>query len=145
VVNDALYELDETIVIELFNPQNAEFGPDSVLIYTINDNDNPPSIAFTTVSDSGAEGITVPGMQLELSTEAGVDVSVEYYVSGGTASGDGLDYSLAADTAVIPAGELTTQILFSVGDDLLDETDETIEVTIDYPGGSVYDGEFRGR
>ncbi|MFC1619120.1 Calx-beta domain-containing protein [Candidatus Neomarinimicrobiota bacterium] len=133
VVNDALYELDETIVIELFNPQYAELGIDSVLTYTINDNETPPSVAFTAVSDSGAESITVPGMQLELSTAAGLDVSVEYYVSGGTASGDGTDFTLVADTAVILAGELTTQILFSVEDDLLDETDETIEVTISNP------------
>jgi hypothetical protein len=135
VVNDALYELDETIVIELFNPQNAEFGPDSVLTYTIYDNETPPSIAFTAVGDSGAENITVPGMQLELSTEAGVDVSVEYYVSGGTASasGDNVDFALAAGTAVIPAGELTNQILFSVENDLLDELDETVEVTIANP------------
>ncbi|MFC1583696.1 Calx-beta domain-containing protein [Candidatus Neomarinimicrobiota bacterium] len=135
VVDDALFELDETIIIELFNPQYAEIGADSVLTYTINDNDNLPSAAFTTVSDSGTESVTIPGIQLELFTAAGVDVSVEYYVSGGTASasGDNVDFTLAAGTAVIPAGELMTQILFSVENDLLDELDETVEVTIANP------------
>ena len=50
IVDDAIDESDETVVVTLSSPSNATLGSDSIHTYTITDNDSTPEIDFNTSS-----------------------------------------------------------------------------------------------
>ena len=58
IVNDALDENNETVIVTLSNPTNATLGSDTVHTYTILDNDNLPVVDFNTTTSSGAESVS---------------------------------------------------------------------------------------
>ncbi|MDI6891269.1 MAG: LamG domain-containing protein, partial [Thermodesulfovibrionales bacterium] len=106
-------------------------GQNTLLTY--GDEQPLPTIQFTSTSSSGAESVTPAQLELSLSAAFEADVKVNYAVTGGTATSD-VDYTLAATgTAIITAGNTTTTIDAIIIDDDIDESDETIEVTISNP------------
>lgn len=60
------------------------------------------------------------------------DVDIDYSVTAGTAA-SGSDYTLAAGTATITAGNLSTLITVDIADDSQDEVDETFTVSLTNP------------
>src|SRR5207253_2386817 len=124
---------DETIVVMLSNPTNATLGTNTAHTYTILDNDASPTVAFTLTSSSGLESVTSPTIAVSLSTVSGRTVSVPYSVTGGTATGGGVDYTLANGTLFIAAGSTSVNLPLTVVDDTLDEASETIVVTLSAP------------
>ncbi|KKL26877.1 hypothetical protein LCGC14_2390850, partial [marine sediment metagenome] len=96
IVDDSLVEANETIVVTISNPTNATLGTNTVHTYTISDNDASPTIQFTSASSSGDEGTTPVNLELTLSVVSAQDVSVDYAVTGGAATGSGTDYTLTA-------------------------------------------------
>ena len=136
IVNDTLDENNETFTVTISNPESATLGANTVHTYTINDNDDPPVVQFTLAESSGDEAITPADLEVSLSTESGLDTSVDYVVTG-TATGGGVDYTLANGTATISAGSTTTNISPVIVDDALDENDETIIVTISNPANAT--------
>ena len=133
VVEDVLNEADETIIVTLSNPTNATLGTNTVHTYTINDNDGAPTVEFDLAVSSGAETITPTNLAVSLSATSGQTVTVNYAVSGGTATGGGVDYSLASGVLTFLPGEITHNISATIVDDLLDEANETIIVALSSP------------
>ncbi len=134
IVNDTEVELDETVIIGLSNPDvGAIIGVNGTHTYTINDDDNSRNIQFTANSANGDEAVTSVTLEVTLNTTDAVNVStVDYTVTGGSAI-EGTDFVLATGTVNIPAGDLTNTFNIAITDDLLDEDDETIEVTLSNP------------
>jgi len=95
------------------------------------------NIQFTLTSSSGAESTTPAQLELTLSAVFEENVTVNYAVTGGTAVGGGTDYTLANGTATITAGNLTTTIDAVIVNDPVDESNETIIVTISSPTNAV--------
>ena len=95
------------------------------------------TVQFTLTDSSGAESVTSMQLELTLSAISGKDVTVDYAVTGGTATGGGTDYTLVTGTATIPAGSLTTTIDAVIVDDSTSESDETIIVTISGPANAT--------
>ena len=60
-------------------------------------------------------------------------VTVNYAVSGGTATGGGVDYTLAAGALTFAPGVTTQNISIAVVNDTLDEDDETIQLALSSP------------
>ena len=130
-------ELNETVVITLSNPSNADAGSILVHTYTINDNDNPPVVDFNTTSSSGAESVSSTSLTVDLSAASGKVVTVDYAVTG-TATGSGTDYTLANGTLTISAGATTGTITIAgIVDDGLDEDNETVIVTLSNPSNAT--------
>ena len=92
-----------------------------------------PTVQFTTATGSGLESVTAVNSELELSTTFTRDVEVDYAITGGSATGGGTDYTLASGTATIPAGDDSINIAITIASDSLDESDETLIVTISSP------------
>ena len=137
IVNDSLDEADETVIVTLSNPTNADPGSILVHTYTISDNDNAPVIDFNATSSSGAESASSQSLTVDLSAASGKDVTVNYAVTG-TASGSGTDYTLANGTLTISAGATTGNIDISgIVDDSIDEADETVVVTLSSPSNAT--------
>ena len=133
IVDDSADEADETIIITLSNPTGATLGSEIVHTAVINDNDNPPTIDFNTISSSGAESVSSAGLTVELSEVSSQNVTVDYSISG-TATGSGEDYTLGAGKLTINAGETNGTItIASIIDDPFDEPDETVIITLSNP------------
>ena len=133
IVNDALDENNETVIVTLSSPSNAILGSDTVHTYTILDNDNLPVIDFNTTTSSGAESVSSKALTVDLTPVSGRDVTVDYAITG-TATGSGTDFTLANGTLTISAGNTTGTItIASIVNDALDEVDETVVVTLSNP------------
>ena len=135
--DDAIDESDETVVVTLSNPSNATLGSDDSHTYTITDNEDTPTINFSTTSSTAAESVSSADITIDLSAESSQDVTVNYAVTG-TATGSGTDFTLADGTLTISAGS-TAEILTiaSIVDDVIDESDETVIVTLSSPSNAT--------
>ncbi len=92
-----------------------------------------PSVSFNTASSSGLESVSSANLQVDLSAKCGVPVTVNYTVTG-TATGGGVDYTLANGTLTIDAGTTSKNItIASIINDLVVEGDETVVVTLSSP------------
>ncbi len=135
LVDDGFFESDETVVFTLGSPAPAILGTTTTHTLTIQDNEGVPQVSFVTSAQTVVEGNTLVSVQISQTVPTGVDVTIPYTV-GGTAT-SGVDYALAPNPAVIPAGATSTTLSLVLIDDLLDEADETIIITLGNPLGAV--------
>ncbi|GAB4301191.1 MAG: hypothetical protein Kow0068_24210 [Marinilabiliales bacterium] len=130
--DDLLDESNETIIITLTNPTNSNLGTNYIYTFTINDNDLPPDIQFSSTSSSNDESVSPALFTVELSEISGQDVYVDYSLSG-TATGGGIDYTLANGTLTITEGNISADISAVIIDDGIEEYPETIVITLSSP------------
>ncbi|HBX50572.1 MAG TPA: hypothetical protein DEH02_05815 [Bacteroidales bacterium] len=140
IINDLVYESDETVIITLSDPINSNIGINDTYTYTINDNDVQPTIEFTTLTVSGFEDVSPTYIEVTLSSISGEDITIDYDVIGGTATGGGTDYTLANGTLTIPAGDLMGYIEITINNDVSIELDETIDIELSSPTNSSLGG-----
>jgi L-serine deaminase len=133
IVDDLLEESAETVQVTLSNPVNATLGANTVHTYTIIDNDATPNVQFDLTSSSGDESVTPANLGVSLSSSSGNTVTVDYAVTGGTATAGGVDYTLAAGTLIFDPGVTSQDIPIDIVDDTEQEPAETIEVTLSSP------------
>ncbi len=91
-----------------------------------------PEIAlvdFNPPNNSVAEAASTQDITVNLSNSHTQDVSIQYSVTGGTAT-ESVDYSLSVSPVVIPAGNTSATITVTLLDDTVKEGDETIEITL---------------
>ena len=133
VVNDALDEEDETVILSMGAPTNASLGSPSVQTITILDDEAPPHVYFTSPAQSGMEDIGQMLITVRLSPVSGRDVTVPFSV-GGSAT-PGADFNISpAGTVFIPAGSTEATItIFVIYDDVLGEGNETVDVFLGTP------------
>lgn len=130
VLDDLLNEADKTFTLTLSNPDGASIS-DSTAIVTIQDDDAAPSVAFIQSTRSVAESAGTIQLDLALSTASGQAITVPYTVSGTATSAT--DYTLTAGTITIGPGQTTASIPLAILDDGLNETNETVIVTLGSP------------
>ncbi len=130
IVDDLPDEGAETVVIDLSNPSRGTLGAPVSHTFTINDND--PQISFDAATSNGDEGTTPASIPVSLSAALnGSNVTVDFQVTGGTATGSGTDFTLASGTlAFTDGGASTLNINIDVVDDTRDEVNETINLQI---------------
>ena len=121
LVNDTDVENDENLSITLNNPSaGVNIGTYGVLDYTIHDDDNPRKIYFSLGSSSGSEGTTPVNVAVQL-TPSEFDpfntTTVDYVVTGGTATGGGVDYTLASGTLSLPPLNISNTFSIDIVDD----------------------------
>jgi hypothetical protein len=111
VNGDTLYEHDESFFVQLSNPVWAIFT-DPEGVGTIQNDDMPPelSIGDVTVIEGNA-GSVQADFSVSISAASGVDTTVEFNTSDGTAEA-GTDYTLASGTLLFPALSTTPQHAF---------------------------------
>lgn len=136
IVDDALDEADETVIVTIGTPTNASKGTTTVHTLTITDNDSVPTVAFAVASQSKAEYAGTAAVTVQLSAFSGLAVTVPFTVSG-TATGGGTDYSVTASPITIPAGSLAGSATVTLVNDTLAEDDETVVLTMGAPVNAV--------
>lgn len=137
ISGDTLDESNQTLVIALANPNNARLGTSSHTL-TITDDDAPPgvTVGFAGTAGSGLESQSPAPLTVALSTAQGTAVSVDYAVTGGTATG-GTDYAITAGTLTFAAGETVKVIPNTITTDSAIESAETIILTLSNPVGAA--------
>ncbi len=134
IVNDAVDEVDETIVLQLSTSTNATLGTTTQHIYTTTDDDDAPTLSFISSTSSYSEGSATATLILQLSATSSQSITIQYRaLSTSTATGSGSDFTLANGTSTISAGNSTTSIQVTLIDDSLDEDSELIYVNIHTP------------
>ncbi len=130
IANDTIVDGNETFMVSLSNPQGgALLGSLTNTTVTILDNDKGGVISF--------------GLTNYVATELGKNASILLKRTGGLASGvtvdfittegsatEGLDYSNATQTVTFKAGEISKIILVPILNDALDETNETVLLSL---------------
>ncbi|MCK5237106.1 MAG: hypothetical protein KAR06_08980, partial [Deltaproteobacteria bacterium] len=74
---------------------------------------------------------------VDLSAVSAKTATVDYSVTGGDATGGGTDFTLAAGTLTFNPGDTTKNISIAINNDVDNESDETIVVTIASPSNST--------
>jgi hypothetical protein len=144
-LDDLFVEVNESVTMMLLPDPNYVVGtPPSPSSVTLRDDDDltagAPAIGFTLAASKGPENDTLATISLTLSTNrpAG-NCSVNYSVTGGTATGGGVDYTLATGVLVFPTNEVNRTLSFTVINDTNVEPDETIVITLSNPTNAVLD------
>ena len=133
IIANSRSEPDKTIVLQLTPVQNAVAGAITQHVYTILDDDPPPVVSFATDSSIKPETKTPALLDVGLSSASGHTVTVDYGVSGGTASGNGVDFNLPDGTLVFPPGQTKQRISLDIVQDGQAEAPETVQVSLRSP------------
>jgi hypothetical protein len=169
IASETKYEDNETVAIALAG-DGANFSGDYTTAsgsnmshtYTINNDDPKPTLNFTGVNISGGSASASSPTEedgsatitVSLSAVSGVASSVTYTIASGTGASDydwsdgTTDYDSDNSTNIITwaADEATTDKTIKVNftDDVIDEGDETITVTLSGVSGGAQDGATLG-
>jgi hypothetical protein len=138
---DALIEGSEMAVIELRNPTGCRLStsrnPHDLTILDNTNNYAAPRVMFLTGTSSVEEhDATAPLLMVGLDRPAFTTVTVNYAVSGGTATA-GSDFTLSSGTLTFLAGETSKSIPLAVINDIAVESSETVIVSLSPPTGAV--------
>ena len=142
VTNDPFLESDETFTVTISSGTGYFASSNNVITHTILDDDSPFQVSFNSGSSSGLESATSVSIPVSLNTPSGSAISVDYAVTGGSATGGGTDYTLNAGTLNFSAGASSNNITFTVNNETLYELDETIEITLSNPSGASLGSPF---
>ena len=135
LVDDDVYEFDETLTLELSNPENAYFRDSSgnvtdeaTVTLTITDETDKPNISIG--SGSGEEGTdTSITFAVSLSNQSERDVTLDFATANDTATA-GSDYTATSGTVTFTNLSTSETISVPISDDSLDEFDETFFVNL---------------
>jgi hypothetical protein len=133
IVNDGLDEDSETVELLMTSAVNANLpgtaGRDHT--YTITDNDNPPTMAFSSAGTNGTENLSASA-SIVLSAPSSKTITATLGVAGSTAksTNPNRDYSLSTATFTLPPGQTSTNITIQVVNDTRDEPDETVVLSL---------------
>ncbi|MES2709406.1 MAG: Calx-beta domain-containing protein [Verrucomicrobiota bacterium] len=130
IVNDALHENAETVILTPGTPVNAVLGTVATHTLTVTDDDAPPAVSLTaggTLAENGGP-VTVT---VTLDAPSGLPVTVALATGGSAAKN--ADYEFSGSLVAIPAGG--TDITFTVSplNDNLPEADEAIVLSLENP------------
>jgi hypothetical protein len=140
ILNDGVYEGNETVNLALSNPTGgATLGSPSTAVLTINDNEvpQPGALQFSAPAysvDENGEGVTIT-----VSRTGGSDgaVGVSYATSNGTATA-GSDYTSRSGTLSWGSRDSANKTFsVSILNDSVDEPDESVNLALNSPTGGA--------
>ena len=133
VLDDAVYEGDETLKLILESATNATTGR-SEAVGTIGDEDDKPVVA--TMDVTGVEGTELV-FEVSLEGASSRPVTLEFATSDGTADAD--DYEGQTGTLTFTEGTGMQQVTVALTDDLVDEPTEHFHLALNNPENAVID------
>lgn len=98
------------------------------------------TVSFAAAGSSGPEGTGTVSIPVSLSVASSSPVIVAYSVTGGSATGGGVDYSLTPETLTFSPGSVTKNVSFIVVNDVVTEAPETVVISLGSPTGATLGG-----
>ena len=135
ILEDALDEANEDFAVQLSLPVGLVLAPPTQTFVNIIDNDLPPTVQLGSASYSQAEGNagnTPLNFGLTLSSVSGLDVTVPFSTTAGSATNPG-DFVAVNQNVLIPAGQTALQVPVQIVGDTLFEPDEQFTVGLGTP------------
>lgn len=129
IADDAVTEINETILLTLSNPTNLIVG--NAAIITILD-DDAPSVAFASGALAVGEDLGEATLTALLSAPSGRTVTVQLAISDGSASA-GADYGAVTNRFVFLPGQSSASVRVPILNDSRDELDETVLLQLSAP------------
>ena len=137
IVNDTLAEAGETVQLQITGVGvGAAIGAPSTATVVITDNDVPGTVQFAQATYQVAEGTATAPITLTRSGGAASGVTIQYRVtpgSAGTATGDGVDYTLNTGTVTFGANETSRTFNVAIVNDTLIEPAQTVGLQLFNP------------
>lgn len=138
VTNDSDAESSETLIFTLSSPSGAVLGSNTTHTLSIDDDDQSRRVEFSSISASADESTINASFTVQLNfVDNSNPTTIDYAVTGGTATGGGIDYTLASGTATIAATQSSETIDFTINQDVSLEADETVIVTLSNPDNAA--------
>ena len=142
VVDDADYELDETVEVELSNqkPTGSVAIETGKAMVTIEENDDPPalSISGTSVAEGNADTTSKLTFAVTKSGGTSMEATVAYVDAGTGTAIAGTDYTaIAAGTLTFAPDETSKTITVVVKGDDESEGDETVVIRLTSPSNAT--------
>jgi hypothetical protein len=132
IIDDGIDEPDETIIVTLSNIQGADVVLGSMFEHTYTILDPKPFVQFDLDGSMGTEDEVILPLLVTLTDEWTEDVTVDYTVTGGTATPD-VDFVLEAGTLTFAPGQKSGTVDIALVNDGVTEDPETIVVTLSNP------------
>ena len=132
MLDDGLDEPAETLTLTLSNLVNADAGTPLQATVTIADDDDAPTVQFDGDAFAADEGDGTAVITLTLSAPSAKTVSVKVATADETAVSPA-DYTAISTTVTFAPGATSQQLLVTLNDDALDETDETVGLALSAP------------
>lgn len=133
IKGDLAHERTEELHVKLTTPVGAPIV-DGQATLTITDNDPVPTISIAPATISEGDDTSSPAnmaFAVTLSAASGEEIKVNFTTGAGTATA--ADYATTTGTLTFPAGSTTQYASVPITGDLLDEADETFNVTLSAP------------
>jgi len=142
---DATYEGEESFVVRLSNPQNADIGVGSADI-TIRDSNPPPAIRVSDSAVNEGNSSAVPAVfTVSLSVASSKPVIVRYLTTDGTATAPDDYAALPVTNLTFAPGEVTKSVTVQVAADSVPEAHESFFLNLANPtGGTIEDAQGQG-
>src|SRR5207302_8581354 len=134
IINDTLDENNETIKLTLSNATGGTLGDTTTAVLTITDNDTAGTVQFSQANYSVTEGTASITITVTRAGGTASGVTVDYATSNGTATA-GSDYTAKSGTLTFAAGVTSKTFAIPITNDTLDESDETVNLTLSNPTG----------
>lgn len=131
ILDDGINELDETALLQLSSPINADLGTPSVADFIIEDDDRS-AVQFDRLDYTTAEGIATTIITTTLTPSAPTTVTVEYAATNLTATA-GDDYTVSGNTLTFAPGQTTLTFTITISDDAFMEPSETALLNLNNP------------
>jgi Flp pilus assembly protein TadG len=126
---DTELEEDEFVSLVINSAIDAEIGDPSTHLLTIRETAELPVVQFTRTAKSVDEGLATMTARIFINNAWNEDISISFSKTGTAA--DGADYTgVTPSPVVLRAGTVSVDILIPVLEDLRDEVDETVILTI---------------
>ena len=136
IVDDSDDELDETVILTLTGGTGYETGSPSVYTLTITDDDQP-EIYFSHVEAEYEEDYGTAYITIDLTDDPPTELALSYRLGGTATEGEDYDITGGSGTVTVLSGYYSVEIEVEITDDIVDESDETVIVTL--ISGSGYD------
>lgn len=131
-INDTTPEGVEAVRMDI-TPAPGTYGVrvgSATMLLGDNDNFSSGSVAFAGASASTTEDVGTYDIPVNITGTPPGDVTVQYRVNGGSAAGNGIDFSLANGVLTFPSGTTTQNIAVEIVADQLPEPAESIVVQL---------------
>jgi uncharacterized repeat protein (TIGR01451 family) len=139
LIDDMIYEGNETVWLTLSNPVNATLAGTNPATLTIVDDDPLPTVQFSSSMYSVGEGDGAATINVVLSAASSLTVTVNYATSDGTAVA-GSDYAAASGMLTFAPGQVNQSFGVSIIDDSANEPNETVQLTLSAPTNATLSG-----
>jgi len=124
IIDDSVYEGDETVTLQLSNANGADIGPNDPATLTIID-DDLATVDFSSAVYSVGEGAGAATITVTLDTVSIYTITVDYATYNIEATA-GEDYTQTAETLIFAPGEMTKTFEVQIIDDTAYEESEGV-------------------